>query len=504
MSRIVPSLALVAVTLLSSSVVADPNQDTASRAFEGKIFPVVETPPSALQIVPPHAVVSPIIYLNRCRANYKGAGTTPCEVTKGGLNQASNLTSTIPDGAAGTKYTLSEYQNGLGQSGAMADAEWDEVVKCVQEVYSPFLTTVTDQRPVAATYHHAVVGGTPGQLGLDNSIGGISPGVGCNAVDNLVTFTFSNSTGGNGIDRIHRMCQVIAQESAHSYALDHSYSFPGGRSACNDPMTYRTDCGGQRFFRNDQATCGEDSARPCSCGSTQNSHLKLLSVFGAGTPTTAKPTVSVNAPAGGSIGVSITATAFSKRGIAKLELYLNGYKWAEAKGNAFGPSGQPEGTYSLLVPAMVPNSTYDIKVRALDDLGQFTDSATITANKGAPCASADTCLKGQLCTDGKCFWEAPVGQIGDACTFPQFCESGICQGTADETICTQACIPGVLDSCPEGGEFACVETNPGMGVCFFAETDSGCCSARDGDLPWAPAALGFGILGFILVRRKRS
>ena len=517
MIRTVPALAFVAVTLISTAVRAEPttttgpaNQDIGVDLLTGPIFPVVPTPSEALQIVKPHAAVSPIIYLNRCRPNFKGSGPTPCEVTAATINDASSLNSSIPisQGAApGTKFTISEFENGAGLNGAAADAEWDAVVQCVKEVYSPFNTMVTDVKPVSPTFHHGVVGGTPGELMLDNNIGGISPGVNCNAVDNLVTYTFANTPfGGSGQNRIWYLCAVIAQESAHSYSLDHAYSFPGTplRSSCIDPMTYREDCGGMKFFRNDQATCGEFSARPCSCGATQNSHLKLLSVFGAGTPTTPKPTVTANMPVGGTIGVSITATAFSKRGIAKLELFLNDYKWAETKGNAFGPTGQPEGTYSLLIPAMVPNSKYDIKVRALDDLGVYTDSAVVTGTKGAPCASADTCLKGQLCTDGKCYWEAPAGQIGDDCTYPQFCASGICQGTADQTICTQACIPGVTDSCPAGGEFACVETNPGMGVCFFAETDSGCCSASNGELPWAPGALAFGIFGFIMIRRRRA
>lgn len=514
MSRTVPALAFVAVTLISSAVLAEPTTTSGpdylgkpgADLLPGPRFPIAPLPPGSPQLVAPHAVVSPIIYLNRCRANYKGASSTPCEITKSGLNDASSLNSTIPQGAvAGDKFTIGEFQNDAGLSGAAADAEWDEVVKCVQEVYSPFNTMVTDTKPTSPTFHHAVVGGTPGDLRLDNNIGGISPGVGCNAIDNYVTFTFANAGfGGAGQNRIWYLCAVIAQESAHSYSLDHSYSFPGGRSACIDPMTYREDCGGMKFFRNDQATCGEDAARPCSCGATQNAHLKLLSVFGAGTPTTPKPTVTVTPPMGGTVGISITANAFSKRGIAKLELYMNNYKWAETKGNAFGPTGQLAADYSLLVPAMVPNSKYDIKVRALDDLGTYTDSATVSATKGAPCASADTCLKGQLCEDGKCFWEPPVGQIGDACTFPQYCESQICQGTVDQTICTQACIPGVIDSCPEGGEFSCVETGPGMGICFFADTDTGCCSASNGDLPWAPGALGLSILGFIVIRRRRA
>ena len=41
-------------------------------------------------------------------------------------------------------------------------------------------------------------------------------------------------------------------------------------------MTYRNDCGGEKFFRNEIANCGETANRTCKCGGTQNSHAKIL------------------------------------------------------------------------------------------------------------------------------------------------------------------------------------------------------------------------------------
>ena len=74
---------------------------------------------------------------------------------------------------------------------------------------------------------------------------------------------------------------LIAQEIAHIYGLDHEYSFvDGNSSACNDPMTYRDDCGGQKFFRNQRGAVRRvRPARP-GCGpsttaaSAQNSHAQ--------------------------------------------------------------------------------------------------------------------------------------------------------------------------------------------------------------------------------------
>jgi MYXO-CTERM domain-containing protein len=300
------------------------------------------------------------------------------------------------------------------------------------------------------------------------------------------------------------MCWTAAQETAHALGLDHEYMFSDGTSACNDPMTYRFDCGGQKFFRNKPASCGEDAVRPCRCGGSQNSHLKIKNVFGDGVSLIPPPTCSIVTPMGGTItnGQIVAASAGSKRGVAKAELWLNNYKWAEKPGAAFLGNGQPNpSTYSIMLPAGVPDGVIDVTVKAYDDLGLMTPSQTVTVTKGAPCVDASKCAKGQKCEAGKCFWDAPTGALGDTCEYPQFCTSGICTETSDGAFCSQDCIVGVADSCPSG--FECVQTGGQNGQCLVA-SEGGCCSiGNDSRAVWLHLGLSALVLGLV-VRRRRN
>lgn len=494
--RSVTRSALFVLAFLPATAVAE---ELPGRIPLGQGERVLLPPAPGVDLTPvEHAgVVSPIIYLERCKGG--------CTVTGAGLDDAKSYTSSI---AANGANTIGEYQNGSGQTGAAADAEWNAVVQCVKEVYSPYGAQVTDVKPTAATgYHMDIVAGLPQDIGMGNGILGVSPGVGCQPRDNGITYSFANAHGGNGQNRIWNLCWTIAQESAHTYGLDHAFVFQDGVSACNDPMTYRTDCGGQKFFRNSSATCGENTGRPCKCGATQNAHLSLLNTFGAGQSIVPLPTVTVSSPAANAKitnGSAVVAEAFSKRGIGTVELWLNNYKWAEVKGAKFLANGQPMSTYSLALPQDVPDGVIDIVVKAKDDIGGTTAAPTVTVTKGAPCASEATCANGQRCDAGRCLWDPPVGEIGDKCTFSQYCLSGICQGTADETICTTSCIPGVADSCEMPDVFECLEQSPGKGVCWPKDSgDAGCCSTSK-DSGAAPFAFGlFGLFGVTLVLRRR-
>jgi uncharacterized protein (TIGR03382 family) len=291
------------------------------------------------------------------------------------------------------------------------------------------------------------------------------------------------------------VCWTAAQESAHAFGLDHEFEFTNGRSACNDPMTYRMDCGGQKFFRNLSAKCGEEDERECRCTTTQNSHRTLVQLFGAGTPLSTPPVITMTIPSGsgGTLPANVVVTASAQRGIQKLALFMNGFPMTEISGAEFGPEGQPESGYGLVPPANSPGSIYDLFVRAYDDLGTFTDTPTVTVTHGTPCVTADTCLPEQNCDAGRCFWDPPVGEFGEECTYPQFCKSLLCRGTADLQICTQACDPEDPLGCPSGTD--CVS-----GVCF--PVDGGCCStSREG---WMPA----GMLAFLvfagMLRRRRT
>ena len=432
--------------------------------------------------------VSNYLYLNRCKGS--------CTV-HGGFDDARAMSSSIPcggtvtcgnggcscNGGTGGDYVIEEFKSSSGQIGAAADAEWNAIVQCVREVYSPYNITVSDQPPPGGMSHtQGIVAGKPANINYGSAgIGGIAPGsLACAPQDNVISFSFANIY--SGPNRIIDICATAAQETAHSFGLDHAFAFTDGRSACPDPMSYRGDCGStQRFFRNDNATCGEFSARACRCGGFQNSHLRLLSIFGEGTPLTAPPTVKLDMPADGATiqnGAVVFATASAQRGVFRLELWLNGYKWAEAKGAPFGSGGQPTIQYSLTMPATVPDGVIDIVVKAFDDINAETDTPMITVTKGAPCASADTCAKGQKCEAGRCFWDEPTGVLGDACTYPQFCESGNCLAVDDGQYCSQDCVVGVTDSCPMG--FVCAGEEGRAGFCVRdSGGGAGCCSVGD-------------------------
>jgi len=284
-------------------------------------------------------------------------------------------------------------------------------------------------------------------------------------------------------------------------------------------MTYRDDCGGQKFFRNKPAkqggfqACGSPATSqfpeepPCVCGGQQNSHQKLLSLFGPGTSLIGPPTAMINFPAANAtLGATITGLAGSKRGVEKVEMYLNGRKYGSVAGAAFGAQGQQNpASYQFSVPQNLPNSIYDIELKAYDDLGAVTTSSKVTVFKGPPagCASADTCLTGQKCENGRCFFEPAAGEVGDACSYNEFCKSNTCAGTADQQICTQECIPGTADSCPLDSGLTCIESSPGHGLCFFAPDEGGCCSVGPSSTAWIPGGIGALLFGLIVLRPRR-
>jgi len=441
---------------------------------------------------------SRILYLNRCMGG--------CVVHGGPINDAKTDTSSIPAGPG--PFTIGEYSES-------APGEWASLVKCVQEVYSPFNVMVTDVKPTDGTWNEAIVGGVSADLGLGADILGIAPLAGdCSAQDNAISFSFANAHPPQ--QHVFNVCWTVAQESAHVYGLDHEYMFADGAyggSACNDPMTYRTDCGGEKFFRNHPAACGEFTSRPCRCAGNQNSHLKILSVFGPGTPITTPPTAVFVDPAAGTTitnSTPIHVTSGAQRGVDHLDLYINGFKWGPSiPGAPFTTIGQPlppapSATYAIPLPADLPDSIIDIVVKSYDDLGTETDTPVLTVTKNAPCADASTCATGQQCDAGKCFWPPPSGVLGDPCDYDQFCTSLECSPTQAGRICTQDCVPGASDSCPSG--YVCLQDGPGQGFCY-TDSGGGCCDANAGNETTGGmlAHIGFGalVLGVVLRRRRR-
>ena len=473
---------LFALVLVARGAAAEPRRVT------------VDTPLDAFRS--PAAGAPAYLYLNRCTGGCAIIGPGG----PGGMNDASMNMTTI---ASTGNYTVGEYANAAGQTGAAADEEWGQVVQCMREVYSPYNVIVTDQLP-PGPFDMAVIAGRPQDVGLGSDILGIAPLAGdCSPQSNVLSFTFANYHG--NVQRVNNVCWTAAQESAHAYGLDHEFKFTDGETACSDPMTYSTACGGEKFFRNRRSQCGENAVRNCKCGTAQNSHEKLISVFGEGTPITPAPHVAVTFPLDGSTvnsGWVVHAGAGSKRGVAKVELYLNGSRWTVVKGQGFGALGQADPSDYTLTPSnKVPDGIIDVKAIAYDDLGISTESASITVTKGAPCTSNSTCLKDQQCESGKCVWPAPKGELGDSCSYDQQCKAWTCLGDDSGKYCTTPCYTDEPATCPK--DFSCVPTgNQTDGFCI--PEGGGCCSVG-GDSArhlWLQLCMSVLVLTW-LVRRKR-
>jgi uncharacterized protein (TIGR03382 family) len=188
------------------------------------------------------------------------------------------------------------------------DETWDETVACMREIYAPFDVAITDRDPGDVPHIEAVFGGHPSDVGLPSNVAGVSPfTTDCGVIENSVVFTFTDVLP----DDPRLMCEVMAQEVAHSFGLDHEL-------LAEDPMTY-LDYPGERSFQDELAPCGEDVARPCGidthvCWQKQNSVQLLESRLGrrgTGAPgasetsnTTGEPEVG-GCAASGSAGVPL-------------------------------------------------------------------------------------------------------------------------------------------------------------------------------------------------------
>lgn len=187
-----------------------------------------------------------LIYMNR-----SGATLRP------GLNNSSLQTSSIVESM--TEITPWEID----------DQDWAATMDCMRDMFSPFDVQITDKDPGMVNHLEAVFGGHPSDVGLPDNVAGISPfTTNCSVIENSVVFTFTDVLP----DDPRLMCEIMAQEIAHSYGLDH-------QMLASDPMSY-LDFDGDRVFQDEDAFCGEYELRPCGvggnvCRDTQNS-VELL------------------------------------------------------------------------------------------------------------------------------------------------------------------------------------------------------------------------------------
>ena len=155
------------------------------------------------------------------------------------------------------------------------DDTWSDTVACIADIYSRYDVTVTDRDPGDTPHIEALFGGHPADVGLPDNVAGVSPfTTDCSIIENSIVFVFTDVLP----DDARTVCEVISQEIAHSFGLDHEM-LP------SDPMTY-LDYPGDRTFQNEMVPCGEYADRACgingtTCRRRQNSVALLTERLGA-------------------------------------------------------------------------------------------------------------------------------------------------------------------------------------------------------------------------------
>ena len=226
------------------------------------------------------------------------------------------------------------------------DDSWAQVVEHTQQIYSPFGIVVTDVDPSPMPHDEAIVCGSGGGAGFGGA-GGVAPFT-CGVIDKPITFTFPESLGNDP----RTIAEVIAQESAHAWGLEHEYK-------CEDPMSYLSGCG-DKTFQDGDFQCGEYSPRACDCGgNSQNSYQYILSLFGPAVPDEQAPTAAIVTPHDGEVfavgdDFDVAVEVADDNEVVRVSLYLDGAVSSEDMSVPFGPwpvIDAPEGGYEFYIVA---------------------------------------------------------------------------------------------------------------------------------------------------------
>ena len=410
---------------------------------------------------PPLAALptSRIVFMHRCPPS-------GCQIFSGTPDNSRTNTSQI----ASMNTTIGAF--------TQSDEVWKKMVLCVKATFAPFNITITETDPGPNVEHYEhVVGGKPTQLDPQLTNAGGVASFKCSGIDNAMNFTF-DVYGGD----YDTLCWTASQEIAHGFGLEHELD-------PKDPLTYLEGYLPKRF-QAAPAKCGEGTPRICACtGGMQSSYQHILDMFGAGTPT--PPMVAIKAPTANKVVQPKFVTrvsAMDDSGIDHVELIIDGGKITESY-------TEP---YTMIAPDVVAEGPHEMEVRAYDVAGAPA-SATINITMGPPCTAATGCSDPDVCVAGVCLPgpDAPGG-LGYDCQASTECISRSCIKETGETVghCVEACDPSVAGQCPN--DFDCIPGGTG-GVCWPVAS-GGCCDA--GGTPGGPLALTFGVLVFVLRRRR--
>ncbi|MCE9574953.1 MAG: hypothetical protein K8W52_17520 [Deltaproteobacteria bacterium] len=252
-------------------------------------------------------------------------------------------------------------------------AGWQQVVDCVKAEFAPFNIQVTDVDPGNVPHIESVIAGSPGDVQMPNNVGGVSPfTIDCQTIPNSIVYTFANIYGTN----YQTVCEVAAQEIAHSFGLDHEY-------LASDPMTY-LDYNGHKTFQNTSSQCGEYQARLCglvdqgyaSCRANQNSVALLTERIGAAGPADAvAPQVAISSPSNGATvhsGFAVAVSASDNVAVTKVELYIDG---ALVDTKTAAP-------YAFTAPTTLALGSHSIETRGYDTANMTNSTVTVQLAAG--------------------------------------------------------------------------------------------------------------------------
>lgn len=251
------------------------------------------------------------------------------------------------------------------------------IIQTVRSRVAEFGITITDTRPNSGDYDMEVVGDWQG---VDPSFAGIAPAGDC--WDNgggEVSFTLEASGTTDG------MAEIILQELAHTWGLDHVDS--------QQDLLYPTTEGmGKQFLDECLQVVADTDLNPtqgfCShhqqaCGSPslQNSYQEMLLIFGASVPDTAAPSVQINAPGHGDIldsgdfVLSISLADDQTPAVMGTRIVID----SDVLDEPIETTGAYAGPIDLEFPIMgLPNGDYDITVETSDESDNpASDSVTV-------------------------------------------------------------------------------------------------------------------------------
>jgi MYXO-CTERM domain-containing protein len=295
---------------------------------------------------------SRVIYLNK-----NGVTLQP------GVNDARTNRSSIASGQA----TIPAW--------SVSATTWSATVSCMRDLFSAYDVTVVESDPGNVPHIEAVFGGSPGLLGMEPNVAGVSPfTTDCSVIENSIVFTFTQVLPPDA----RLACEIMAQEVAHSFGLDHEL-------LASDPMTY-LEYTGDRSFKNETASCGENTARPCgingsTCRANQNSVALLTERLGkkVGTGDSLPPTGSIMSPSNSATvppGFSVYAQATDNQGVDSAVLLIDGVEVDRLYGS---------GPYEFVTPSTLGDGVHRLQVEVADTSSNVvqTQEITVTVKQGA-------------------------------------------------------------------------------------------------------------------------